>query len=45
VLGSSLQISPANEIPTLTPKAKRAKGAEKGKMVIINLQKTPKDRR
>mmetsp|Transcript_25737 Transcript_25737/g.69860 ORF Transcript_25737/g.69860 Transcript_25737/m.69860 type:complete len:772 (+) Transcript_25737:32-2347(+) len=44
VLGSSLQISPANEIPTLTPQTKRGKGKEKGKMVIVNLQKTPKDR-
>ncbi|EFJ49104.1 hypothetical protein VOLCADRAFT_59916, partial [Volvox carteri f. nagariensis] len=38
VLGTSLQIQPANEIPTLT----RDGG---GKMVIVNLQKTPKDRR
>jgi len=43
VLGSSLQISPANEIPTLT--AKKGRGKDKGKMVIVNLQKTPKDRR
>ncbi|PNH03818.1 NAD-dependent protein deacetylase SRT1 [Tetrabaena socialis] len=38
VLGTSLQIQPANELPTLT----RDEG---GKMVIVNLQKTPKDRR
>ncbi|GLI63761.1 hypothetical protein VaNZ11_006835, partial [Volvox africanus] len=38
VLGTSLQIQPANEIPTLT----RDEG---GKMVIVNLQKTPKDRK
>ncbi|KAG2449351.1 hypothetical protein HYH02_005506 [Chlamydomonas schloesseri] len=38
VLGTSLQIQPANEIPVLT----RDEG---GKLVIVNLQKTPKDRR
>ncbi|KAG2491681.1 hypothetical protein HYH03_010049 [Edaphochlamys debaryana] len=38
VLGTSLQIQPANEIPVLTHD-------EGGKMVIVNLQKTPKDRR
>ncbi|GFH28659.1 NAD-dependent protein deacetylase SRT1, partial [Haematococcus lacustris] len=36
VLGSSLQISPANEIPLNT----RSKG---GELVIVNLQKTPQD--
>ncbi|MEW5313793.1 MAG: hypothetical protein WDW38_005330 [Sanguina aurantia] len=38
VLGTSLQIEPANEIPGITRDAG-------GRMVIVNLQKTPKDRR
>lgn len=37
VLGTSLQIAPANELPLIT----REGG---GKFVLVNLQKTPRDR-
>ena len=41
VLGSSLQIAPSCDIPLKTVKKKAGK---KGKLVIVNLQATPKDR-
>ncbi|GAX73653.1 hypothetical protein CEUSTIGMA_g1104.t1 [Chlamydomonas eustigma] len=37
VLGTSLQIAPSNELPLITHQAG-------GKVVIVNLQKTPRDR-
>ena len=37
VLGTSLQIAPSNELPLITHEAG-------GKVVIVNLQKTPRDR-
>lgn len=40
VLGSSLQIAPSCDIPLETVKKKKGK---KGKLVIVNLQATPKD--
>ena len=41
VLGSSLQIAPSCDIPLKTVKNK---GGKRGKLVIVNLQATPKDR-
>jgi hypothetical protein len=41
VLGSSLQITPSCDIPLLTVKKRKGK---RGKLVIVNLQETPKDR-
>jgi mono-ADP-ribosyltransferase sirtuin 6 len=41
VLGSSLQITPSCDIPLLTVRKRKGK---RGKLVIVNLQETPKDR-
>ena len=41
VLGSSLQITPSCDIPLETVKKRKGK---RGKLVIVNLQETPKDR-
>jgi hypothetical protein len=43
VLGSSLQIAPSCDIPLETVKKKKGKKGKKGKLVIVNLQATPKD--
>ena len=43
VLGSSLQITPSCDLPLKTTR-KRRDGSEAGKLAIVNLQKTPKDR-
>ena len=43
VLGSSLQITPSCDLPLKTTRRRRD-GSEAGKLAIVNLQMTPKDR-
>lgn len=43
-MGSSLTVTPAADIPANVSKPSRARGGKAGKLVIVNLQKTPLDR-
>ncbi|KAF6832527.1 silent information regulator family protein [Colletotrichum musicola] len=42
-LGSSLTVTPANEIPETVARKKRSRGAAGGRLAICNLQSTPLD--